>query len=61
VLVLPCQFSPGHRVRVAISSSNYERFSVNPNNGDPLNVNGTMLIAENTFYHSAQYASYLEV
>ena len=29
-------FNKGHAVRVAISSSNYPRFSANPNNGLPL-------------------------
>ena len=29
-------FNKGHRIRVDISSSNYPRFSANPNNGLPL-------------------------
>ena len=29
-------FKKGHRIRVDISSSNYPRFDVNPNTGDPL-------------------------
>jgi predicted acyl esterase len=29
-------FAPGHKIRVAISSSNYARFAANPNTGDPL-------------------------
>lgn len=29
-------FAPGHKIRVAISSSNYPRFAVNPNTGAPL-------------------------
>ena len=30
------KFAPGHKIRVAISSSNYPRFAVNPNTGEPL-------------------------
>ncbi len=29
-------FAPGHKIRVAISSSNYPRFGLNPNTGAPL-------------------------
>ena len=29
-------FAPGHKIRVAISSSNYPRFAANPNTGVPL-------------------------
>jgi len=29
-------FAPGHKIRVAISSSNYPRFATNPNTGAPL-------------------------
>ena len=29
-------FKKGHRIRVDLSSSNYPRFDVNPNTGDPL-------------------------
>src|SRR4029077_16377373 len=30
-------FKKGHRIRVDISSSNFPRFDVNPNTGEPLN------------------------
>lgn len=46
-----------HKLRIAISSSNYPRFSANPNNGLPITVNGTALIAQNTVFHNAQYPS----
>jgi|SRR5947207_494879 len=32
-------FAKGHRIRVDISSSNFPRFDVNPNTGEPLNQN----------------------
>jgi uncharacterized protein len=53
----------GHSLRVAISSSNYPRFSLNYNNGVLLrNPNpGEMIVAKNVFYHSAQYPSYFEL
>ena len=45
-------FAPGHKIRVAISSSNYPRFAANPNTGAPLArdylisniVNNTLLV-----------------
>jgi predicted acyl esterase len=52
-------FIPGHKLRIAVSSSNYPRFNANPNNGLPITVNGTALIAQNTVYHNANYASYI--
>lgn len=52
-------FPAGHRIRVAISSSNYPRFSANPNNGLALNQTGPQNIALNTLYHSQQYPSHI--
>jgi len=50
--------APGHRLRFAISSSNWPRFSVNFNNGHLLGeCSGPQIVATNTFYHSAQYPS----
>ena len=46
-------FKKGHRIRVDISSSNYPRFDVNPNTGDPLGDYRRMNPAENTIYHDA--------
>jgi len=50
-------FSPGHSLRVSISSSNYPRFSVNPNNGFPLAQQGPNITALNTVFHSTSYPS----
>jgi len=55
-------FAPGHALRVSISSSNFPRFSVNPNNGVLLadaNYPGENVVATNTIYHSAQYPSHV--
>jgi uncharacterized protein len=43
-------FRRGHRIRLDISSSNFPRFDVNPNTGEPLNDNRSSRIAENTVY-----------
>jgi len=44
-------FAKGHRIRLDISSSNFPRFDVNPNTGEPLNDNRRWAVAENTIYH----------
>jgi putative CocE/NonD family hydrolase len=52
--------APGHAVRFAVTSSNYPRFSLNPNNGELLIQNSTsspVYVANNVLYHSAQYPS----
>jgi uncharacterized protein len=43
-------FRRGHRIRLDISSSNFPRFDVNPNTGEPLNDNRSWRIAQNTVY-----------
>ena len=50
-------FQRGHRIRVDISSSNFPRFDVNPNTGEPLNQNRRWRVAENSVYHDAQHPS----
>ena len=47
----------GHRIRLDISSSNFPRFDVNPNTGEPLGMNRLMKTAENTLYHSPSHPS----
>ena len=49
----------GHAVRVAISSSNYPRFSVNPNNGRPINETAPALVARNTVYFDSTRPSHV--
>ena len=44
-------FMPGHRIRLDISSSNFPRFDVNPNTGEPLNANTDWRVATNTVFH----------
>jgi putative CocE/NonD family hydrolase len=50
-------FRRGHRIRLDISSSNFPRFDVNPNTGEPLNDNRSSRIAENTVYLDAGHPS----
>lgn len=50
-------FKRGHRIRVDISSSNFPRFDVNPNTGEPLNNHRRTAIATNTVLHDADHPS----
>jgi uncharacterized protein len=52
-------FQKGHRIRVDISSSNFPRFDVNPNTGEPLGLSRRSVTATNTVYHDARRASYV--
>jgi putative CocE/NonD family hydrolase len=52
-------FKKGHRVRVDVSSSNFPRFDVNPNTGDPLGTHRRMVLADNTVYHDANHPSHV--
>lgn len=52
-------FRKGHRIRVDISSSNFPRFDVNPNTGEPLNGNRLWKVAENTIYVDGAHASHI--
>ncbi|HIE51077.1 MAG TPA: CocE/NonD family hydrolase [Armatimonadetes bacterium] len=53
-------FNRGHRIRVDISSSNYPRFAVNPNTGEPFSLEPTRKVkARNTIYHDAAHPSHI--
>lgn len=52
-------FKQGHRLRVDISSSNFPRFDVNPNTGEPLNEHRGLVIATNSIYHDNLHASHI--
>eukprot|EP00456_Euglypha_rotunda_P008587 TRINITY_DN1172_c0_g1_i12.p1 TRINITY_DN1172_c0_g1~~TRINITY_DN1172_c0_g1_i12.p1 ORF type:complete len:316 (+),score=19.66 TRINITY_DN1172_c0_g1_i12:141-950(+) len=51
----------GHTLRVTLTSSNFPSYSVNPNNGLPLNQAGPSNVATNTIYLGGSYASYIEL
>ncbi len=50
-------FKKGHRIRVDVSSSNFPRFDVNPNTGEPLNRHRLTNVATQTIYHDASRPS----
>ncbi|MBT4482318.1 MAG: CocE/NonD family hydrolase [Candidatus Latescibacteria bacterium] len=52
-------FKKGHRIRLDISSSNFPRFDVNPNTGEPLNEHRRIVAADNTIYHEREHLSYI--
>ncbi|MEZ4416008.1 MAG: CocE/NonD family hydrolase [Gemmatimonadota bacterium] len=52
-------FKKGHRIRVDISSSNFARFDVNPNTGEPLGDNRSWAVATNTVYHDREHPSHV--
>ena len=52
-------FSEGHRVRVAISSSNSPRFEPNPNTGKPSGMDDETKVATNTIYLDAEHPSHI--
>ena len=52
-------FKKGHRIRVDLSSSNFPRFDVNPNTGEPLNGNRLRQPAVNTIHHDAEHPSHI--
>lgn len=52
-------FGAGHRIRVDLSSSNFPRFDVNPNTGEPLGINGRSVVADNTIHHDADHPSHI--
>jgi putative CocE/NonD family hydrolase len=52
-------FRRGHRIRVDISSSNFPRFDVNPNTGEPLNDHRRQVTALNTVHHDADHPSHV--
>ncbi|NOX53721.1 MAG: CocE/NonD family hydrolase [Planctomycetes bacterium] len=53
-------FRKGHQIRILVSSSNYPRFDVNPNNGEHfLTDRAKARVAENRIYHDATHVSAL--
>jgi len=52
-------FKKGHRIRVDVSSSNYPRFDINPNTGEPLGQHRRMQTAVNRVFYEQARASYI--
>jgi putative CocE/NonD family hydrolase len=54
-------FNKGHRIRVAVSSSNSPRFEANPNTGKPFRANKETRVAKNSLHLSLKYPSRIEL
>jgi putative CocE/NonD family hydrolase len=52
-------FKRGHRIRVDVSSSNFPRFDVNPNTGEPLANHRRQQTCVNTVYHDRAHPSHI--
>jgi putative CocE/NonD family hydrolase len=52
-------FKKGHRIRLDIAGSNFPRFDVNPNTGEPLGMNRRSQVADNAVYHDAEHPSHI--
>ncbi|MEZ5293786.1 MAG: CocE/NonD family hydrolase [Vicinamibacterales bacterium] len=52
-------FRKGHRIRLDISSSNFPRFDINPNTGEPLNDHRRWQVAENAVCHDPAHPSHI--
>lgn len=52
-------FAKGHRIRLDVSSSNFPRFDVNPNTGEPLQRHRRVVAADNTVYLGGDRASHV--
>lgn len=54
-------FAAGHRIRLDVSSSNFPRFDVNANTGDPLGSARSWTVARNTVHVGRAHPSRLEL
>ena len=52
-------FAAGHRIRLDISSSNFPRFDVNPNTGDPIGRERRRQGADNRVHHNRAQPSHV--
>jgi putative CocE/NonD family hydrolase len=55
------RFAAGHRIRLDISSSNFPRFDVNPNTGEPTVTSRRSVVATNTIHTSREEPSLLHL
>ena len=53
------RFMPGHRIRLDVSSSNFPRFDMNPNTGEPIGRERRRVVADNTIHHDKNRPSRL--
>ena len=52
-------FRKGHRLRVEISSSNFDHYARNLNNGESVGFSDRIVKAKQTVHHSSRYPSRL--
>ncbi len=52
-------FQAGHRIRLDISSSNFPRFDVNPNTGEPMGRHTAMQAARNAVHMGGEHPSHV--
>ncbi len=52
-------FNSGHRIRVAVSSSNAPRFKPNPNVANPSSAKARTIVARNSIHHDAEHPSHI--
>ena len=54
-------FAAGHRIRLDISSSNFPRFDVNPNTGEPLGRQTRTVVAHQSVFHDGERPSCIDL
>ena len=54
-------FAKGHRIGIELSSSNYPRFDVNPNTGEPIGRQTHTVVARNSVWHDAAHPSRVDL
>jgi putative CocE/NonD family hydrolase len=50
-------FLPGHRIRVAVTSSSFPQWDRNPNTGHPQGMDAEVRVAHQTVHHNRQHPS----
>jgi putative CocE/NonD family hydrolase len=51
--------APGHRLRVDVSSSNFDRFDRNPNTGEPFGTASATVVARQLVHHDREHPSHV--
>jgi len=52
-------FVAGHRIRLDVSSSNFPRFDLNPNTGEPMGRHTHSVPAQNIVHFNAAHSSHV--
>ena len=59
LIALSTCFGVGHRIAIAISSSNFPLWDRNPNTGEPMHASARTVVARQTVFHDEDHPSYL--